>query len=145
MSNGLGHPLRSIFDTNALVSAFLSERSTPGRAFLAALGAGVVLLSEETVTELVDVASRPKFDRYVTAGDRDRFVAALVRRAELVEVEEPVVACRDPKDDKFLSLAVAGSASVIVSGDEDMLVLHPFQGVPILTPAAFLEAAETLG
>jgi predicted nucleic acid-binding protein len=38
---------------------------------------------------------------------------------------------------------VAAFASVIVSGDSDLLVLHPFRGVPILSPAAFLEAVES--
>ena len=42
--------------------------------------------------------------------------------------------CRDPKDDKFLELALNGKATHIVSGDEDLLVLHPFRGIPILTP-----------
>jgi predicted nucleic acid-binding protein len=48
-------------------------------------------------------------------------------------------ACRDPKDDKFLEVAVAGKADVIVSEDEDLLVLHPFRGIPIVGPAQFLE------
>jgi len=134
-----------VFDTNVLVSALFSDRSAPGRAFFTALGTGTLLVSEETVTELADVVGRPKFDRYVTAEERGRFVAALVRRAELVEVPAPVVACRDPRDDKFLSLAVSGSASVIVSGDADLLVLHPFRGIPILSPATFLEAVEASG
>ncbi len=130
---------RAVFDTNALISAVLFDRSTPARAVFAALEQGVVLVSAQTVRELAEVAARSKFDRYVTAEERDRFVTALVGRAELVEVRKQIVACRDPKDDKFLSLAMAGSASVIVSGDEDLLVLHPFRGVEILTPAAFLE------
>lgn len=48
------------------------------------------------------------------------------------------VACRDPKDDQFLALAVAANASAIVSGDDDLLVLHPLQGIDILKPAEFL-------
>ena len=142
MSEGGRKPPRAVFDTNALISALLFEGSRPARALLAALDRGVLLVSVETVSELSKVAGRSKFDRYVTTEERARFVAALVGRAELVEVGAHVAACRDPKDDKFLSLALAGSASVIVSGDEDLLVLHPFQGVPILTPAAFLEEME---
>jgi predicted nucleic acid-binding protein len=56
----------------------------------------------------------------------------------LVDVTERVAACRDPKDDKFLELAVSGRASCIVSGDKDLLALHPFRGIAILNPAAFL-------
>jgi predicted nucleic acid-binding protein len=50
-----------------------------------------------------------------------------------------IVACRDPKDDKLLELAVCGQAEYIVTGDADLIALHPFQGVQILTPNTFLE------
>jgi putative PIN family toxin of toxin-antitoxin system len=58
--------------------------------------------------------------------------------AELVPITERIAACRDPKDDKFLELAVNGKAEVIVSGDGDLLDLNPFRGIPIVTPATFL-------
>ena len=136
-------PPRHVFDTNALVSALLFTGSVPGRAFFAALGRGVILVSDETAEELADVLGRSKFDRYVSAEDRGRFLAAFLRRAELIEVEQRVEVCRDPKDDKFLSLALAGGAGVIVSGDEDLLVLDPFRGARILRPQEFLaEVAE---
>jgi predicted nucleic acid-binding protein len=58
--------------------------------------------------------------------------------AELVAISERIAACRDPKDDKFLELAVSGKAEVIVSGDGDLLDLNPFRGIPIVTPATFV-------
>lgn len=70
------------------------------------------------------------------------FVVDYVRRlfaaAELVTIAERVTACRDPKDDKFLELAVNGRADAIVSGDADLLALDAFRGIPIITPAAFV-------
>jgi len=54
---------------------------------------------------------------------------------------EPVVKiseCRDPKDNKFLELAVAGNAYCIVTGDKDLLVLTPFRGIKIISPGDFL-------
>jgi predicted nucleic acid-binding protein len=51
----------------------------------------------------------------------------------------PIRACRDPKDDKFLEVAVHGRTDAIVTGDEDLLDLNPFRGVAILTPAEYLE------
>ena len=57
--------------------------------------------------------------------------------AELVTIIETVTGCRDPDDDKFLELAVNGRADVIVSGDDDLLALDTFRGIPIITPAAF--------
>jgi uncharacterized protein len=58
--------------------------------------------------------------------------------AEPVEIHERISVCRDTQDDKFLELAVNGKADVIISGDADLLSLHPFRGIPIETPAAFL-------
>jgi predicted nucleic acid-binding protein len=55
---------------------------------------------------------------------------------------EQVADCRDPKDDKFLSLALAAGADCIVSSDADLLALHPYRGIAIVTPAVFLESGE---
>ncbi|MGH8609458.1 MAG: putative toxin-antitoxin system toxin component, PIN family [Gammaproteobacteria bacterium] len=44
----------------------------------------------------------------------------------------------DVRDDKFLELAVAGQAMCIITGDSDLLDLHPFRGIPIVTPAQFI-------
>jgi putative PIN family toxin of toxin-antitoxin system len=129
---------RYVFDTSAVVSALLFEQSVPARAFYAALEKGEVLLSEATFAELNGVLGRAKFDRYATSDEREQFLAHLLREATLVEITEDVRACRDPKDDKFLALCVSGGASCLVTGDQDLLVLHPFRGVLVLTPAQFL-------
>jgi len=103
-----------------------------------ALRRGRLLLSQATAEEIAEVLNRTKFDRYVSIPTRKRFLAALVREALIVETDRSFTVCRDPKDDKFLELAVCGNASFLVSGDKDLLALHPFQGIPIATPAAFL-------
>jgi uncharacterized protein len=63
-------------------------------------------------------------------------------KAELVSITESIALCRDPKDDKFLELAMSGGADVIVSGDADLLVLNPFRGIPIVPPATFVRDTE---
>ncbi|MFV1981484.1 MAG: putative toxin-antitoxin system toxin component, PIN family [Rhodothermia bacterium] len=62
-----------------------------------------------------------------------------IQEAKLIEVVETIQACRDPKDNKYLEAAVSGGAECIVSGDDDLLVLHPFRRIPILRPRAFLD------
>jgi putative PIN family toxin of toxin-antitoxin system len=143
MSEGI----RYVFDTNTLVSALLFAHSRPGQAFRHALKRGRVLLSSSTIEELAEVLQRAKFERYVTAAEREEFLAAFVERAIFVEPTEEVRACRDAEDDKFLELAVSGNASYIITGDDDLLVLHPFRSIAIMTPAEFLQAIEeeTLG
>lgn len=100
---------------------------------------GTILISFETLAELSEVLSRKQFRRYIDEEDVRRFLAALTREAQWVDVRAHVTACRDPKDDKFLSLGINGKATHIVTGDADLLALHPFQGIQILTPVMFLE------
>lgn len=83
---------------------------------------------------------RKKFDKYVTIEERDAFITHLTISALLVEITERVRASQDSKDDTFLEVAVNGRASYIVTGDPDLLVLHPFRGIEIVTPADFLSA-----
>ena len=113
----------------------------PAQAVERAVEVGVFLLTDATRAELVEVLRRPKLRKYLPAWRRDEVVRRVVGASERVDVAERIVACRDPKDDKFLDAAVAGGADYLVSGDEDLLVLDPFRGVPVLTPAAFLDAA----
>ena len=131
--------MRFVLDTNVLVSALLLDNSISRRAFNRALDHGKMLFSLPVLAELNEVLSRKRFRKYVDEDDARRFLAVLVRVAEWVEVDAKITACRDPKDDKFLGLAVSGRATHLISGDADLLVLTPFQGISILTPDAFLE------
>ena len=133
--------IRVVFDVNALVSAFLIEASVPGHALRRALKRGAVLVSVPLVTTLAAVLRRPKFDRYLTFHEREALVATFVASSRMVEIEERIRACRDPDDDAILELAVNGSAGFIVTGDTDLLVLNPFRGIHILTPADFVRHA----
>ena len=132
--------MRCVLDTNVFVSALLAPRSKPRAALDRVHQQGTILLSFATLTELYEVLSRAQFRRYIDKEDIRRFLAALTREAHWIEVDVQICACRDPKDDKFLSLAVSGQATHIVSGDADLLALHPFQGIQILAPSEFLEA-----
>jgi uncharacterized protein len=138
----MSHRTRFVFDTNALISGLIFKSSKPGQAFQYALKSGDILLSPQTLAELSEVLSRKKFDRYVTSVEREEFLEALIERAILVEPIETVTVCRDPKDDKFLELALNGKASFIITGDEDLLELNPFSGVRILKPDEFLQVFE---
>lgn len=130
--------LRTVIDTGVAISAVMLPRSVPRQAFDAATARGRLLVSEATVIELEEVFRRPKFDKYVRQEKRLEFLAALVRDAELIDVTESVKECRDPKDDKFLALAVSGKATHIISGDADLLLMHSFRGIPIIAPREFL-------
>jgi putative PIN family toxin of toxin-antitoxin system len=130
---------RFVFDTNVVVSALLIKASVARRSLDKARETGKILLSIDVIGELRNVLGRPDFDRYIDEEDRIAFFTLLVREADLIEITERITECRDPKDDKFLELAVNGKADMIVSGDRDLQVLHPFRDIPILSPRQFLE------
>jgi putative PIN family toxin of toxin-antitoxin system len=130
---------RIVADTNCLVSRLLLPSSVPSRAVRNAADFGLLLVSEATMDELADVLSRPKFDRYVSMQDRQQFLRLLGRIAEFVTTGYPVRECRDPKDDKFLEVALNGKADLILTGDADLLTLNPWRGIAILSPADYLK------
>ena len=131
---------RLVLDTNVILSGLLFPGSTPRQALLKAQNSHV-LGSDATLLELVQVVGRPRFDRYLERGVRQQLVAEFMSACEVVPILYPIHACRDPKDDKFLEVAVHGRADAIMTGDRDLLDLNPFQGVAIITPAEYLAQA----
>jgi len=130
--------MRIVIDMNVFVSRLLLPESVPGRAARRAIDSGTVLVSEDTLKGLADVLARPKLDTYVSLIARQQFFQELGQIADFVPIVQRIRACRDPKDDKFLELAVNGRAKLILTGDRDLLTLHPFQEITIQSPADYL-------
>ena len=130
---------RIVLDTNALMSRLLLPDSIPGQAVRKAVEEGAILMSESTLFELADVLGREKFHAYVSIQDREEFLRMLGRIVEMVTILHAVHDCRDDRDNQILEVAVNGQAQVIVTGDEDLLVLNPFRGISILSPVDYLK------
>jgi uncharacterized protein len=128
-----------VVDTNVFVSAALKENSLPFHVVRWIDRHDGLLKSADTDQQLLDVLSRPYIARVTIPALCDGIVGMLAL-AEVVPIAERIAACRDPTDDKFLELAVNGRAELIISGDADLLVLHPFRAIPIVTPATFLRS-----
>lgn len=128
---------RLVFDTNVLISGLLTDNSVPQKIFDYAQTKAILLISEETFQELAEVLTQSKFDRYITLEKRAKFLNLLNLKAEMIEIKTKINLCRDPKDNKFLELAVNGKANYLISGDQDLLILNPFQKISILSPQAF--------
>ncbi len=134
--------MRIILDTNVIISAALSKYSVPAQVLDYTLGNLTLLFSQETYQELAEKLLHPKFDRYVTSEIRQLFLEKLIRFSERVTVSTQIEICRDIKDNKFLELAIDGTADFIVTGDKDLLILHLFQAIQILTPHDFLTVCK---
>lgn len=133
-----------IFDASTLVSAALKVDSVPERALLYAEEADVFALSNAVDAEIAEVLSRPKFARAISGERRKRILDILRGTAVWFEPTIRVADCRDQKDDKYLELAFAAGAEVIVSSDDDLIVLHPWRGVDILRPADYLRRQDRI-
>jgi len=132
---------RLVIDSNVWIAALLAPKGTARRVINAVLERELtVLMSEATFTELVERLQRPKFDRYRDSQAWDLFLSELVELASWHEDSESATGvCRDVDDDKFLSLAVTGEADVLITGDGDLLELGSYSGIPVMTPAQFMQ------
>jgi uncharacterized protein len=129
---------RLVIDANVIVSSVLSAQGKSRQAFDLAIATGIVLMSDDVFAELSEVLLRPKFDRYSNRTKREAFLDELLGLVEFVEITDQIDECRDVKDNKYLELAVSGAADLILTGDEDLLVLHPFRQISIVRIQTFL-------
>jgi putative PIN family toxin of toxin-antitoxin system len=140
--------LHVVIDTNVLVSTIILPGSRVGSLLVyLRRGAYTPLYHVETLEELINVLKRPRIQtKYHISDDDIRTIIDLILlRGRLIEQIERIAVCRDPNDDIFLSLAVAGRADAIVTGDSDLLSLTPFRSIPILTPTQFLARLASVG
>ena len=128
-----------IFDASALVSAALKADSVPERALLRAEEVDMFALSAAVDGEIAGVLNRPRLARAIPLARRERVLEILRHAAVWFEPTVQVTDCRDPKDNKYLELALAAGAETIVSSDDDLLVLDPWRGVRIMRPGDYLD------
>jgi putative PIN family toxin of toxin-antitoxin system len=128
---------RVVMDTNLWISFLLTRDFTKLDQLLSA-DRTVLLISQEFLEEIVEVAGRPKFRKYFDLSGLADFLVNLKLKAELIHVSSEINVCRDDKDNFLLSLAVDGFATHVLTGDKDLLVLHPFGEVQILTITDYL-------
>ena len=127
--------MRVVLDTNVLVAAFIA-RGACSDVFERVVGDHELILSTHTLNEFERVMSgKLGFD----ANRVDRALDLLRRIGEIVEPEPlPKPICRDEDDDAVLALARSSGAACLVTGDDDLLVLGAIEGIPIISPRAFL-------
>jgi len=133
--------MRAVIDTGVLVSALIRRQGTTGDVLRALRdGRFTAIYSTDILVEMIDVLGRPTFRQkyHIEPDDITAIINLLRLRGEVVTPTRKVTACRDPKDDKFLEAALATETDCIVSGDADLLILTPFENIPILRPAEFL-------
>jgi uncharacterized protein len=130
--------IKVVLDTNTIVSAMLFSKSITRQAFNKVISHYQIVTSTAIWAEVEEVVMRKKFDKYDSRKERQVFIEAVRKKAIFYEPTETITDCRDPKDNKFLELAVAANAEFIVTGDLDLLILNPFRNISILKSGEFL-------
>lgn len=131
-----------VVDTSTLLSACIYPQRRPSFALAWAFRHGVLVGSEATFAEAADVLMRAHFERRRAKQEREIFVASYRASLKFVEVTAEVNDCRNANDNKFLLLAVAASADIILASDPDLLVLHPYNAIEIIGVNDFLERID---
>lgn len=129
-----------VLDTNLWISYALLPGSELGRRVEWAIRRSPYAFSKHTFTEFTDVLMRPKFDRYVSTATRAGFLRTVAERAAWFTPDTQVHDCRDIADNKFLELALSAGADHILTGDDDLLVLHPYRNIGIVTLNAYADS-----
>ena len=136
---------RVVLDTNVILSAALAPRGVPALLTDRLLEGGRLVFSQATFAEIESRIWRPKFDRYLTLERRQRLLHDLGASAMWVEVPAAIAAVRysrDPSDDAFVHAALAAASVRLVTGDDDLLCLHPLGALRIVTPRVALNEIQ---
>jgi uncharacterized protein len=132
--------MKVVLDVNVWVSGFLWG-GVPGQVLKLSYSKKVIsIVSADLLLELENTLRREKFQerlrlRGYTVEDLLTIAKTLSQVVVINIITVPEM--RDPADLKILATAVAAQADVIVTGDQDLLVLGAFQGIEILTPTGF--------
>jgi len=132
-----------VIDTSSLIAACIYPEREPALILKQAILRFQFVASPQTKNELEDVLKRPKFDKWQTLDCRMAWLKDYIDALEIYTPTQFFTNSIDPKDNKFLDIAVASNASVIVCSDDHLLSLHPFKEhggiIEILTLRKFQE------
>jgi uncharacterized protein len=129
--------IRILIDTNLWISALLSQKLQERLATLLANPEIYVLGHIELLEEVKEVAQRPKIQKYTTPEKVESLLLLLKDRLDWVTFHSDLHICRDEADNYLLAIAIDNEAQYLITGDKDLLVLHPLGKLQILTLSDF--------
>jgi putative PIN family toxin of toxin-antitoxin system len=134
--------LRVVLDANVYISAIIRPKGQPGRVVERFLrdSAFAIVLSPAIVEETLRALTYTKVKKYLRPTvDPELWFEDIVLLAELVAGDYAMSgASADPDDDKYLAAALEGRATLVVTGDPDLLALREYEGIRIVSPRVFL-------
>ncbi len=128
---------RVIIDTNLWISFLLTKNFAKiDRLFKD--NKLTLLFSQELLDEFVEVAQRPKFEKYFSTNDLQDLLSQIRIKADFIYVTTFIDVCRDKKDNFLLALAIDGKATYLITGDTDLLVMKKIDKTEIITMSNYL-------
>ena len=135
--------LRVVLDANVYVSALIRPEGPPGRILKRFLQEDTfeIVLSLAIVEETARAFRYPKVRKYIRAGvDPDLWFEDVILLAQFVAADDELEGVSvDAEDDKYFAAALEGRATMIVTGDPDLLVVKEYRGIRVVTPRVFLD------
>ncbi len=135
--------IRALIDTNVWVSGLLSSRGAPAQIVdLVLAGQIIPVVAPAVLDECENVLLRPELN--LPRGDVRTVLSYLRLPGEhVIHVDPgtPERVCSDLDDDVFPSVAIAGDADYLVTGNPKHFPRSPGRGVRIVSPASFLRVA----
>ena len=131
-------PKRIILDTNLWIS-FLISTDFKELENLILKGNVILLFSNESLEEFIEVIQRPKFKKIFSRKYVEKLLNIFDQYAELIQIQSKIEICRDPKDNFLLNMAVDGKADLLITGDKDLLVIEKIEKTKIITFQIFLK------
>lgn len=135
--------IKAVIDTNVFISALLCKGKTSHKIYKSFIdGKFTPVISLAIFEEIVDVISRPSLNKLFNANEVERLKDLIKTDAIFVLPRQKVRVCRDDKDNIIIEAAITAKADCIVSGDNDLLMLNQYCGIPIISPGKFLKMLE---
>ena len=135
--------IRVVLDTNWYVSACINRKSRRKLFHFLMDERLQILYTDQLQVEFLNVISRPKFEKTVSIDQIQRFVRLVLPALEYIQLKSSVVLSRDPKDNYLLSLCKDGHANLLITGDQDLLVIKQFGLTNIISMTEFQQIMGT--
>jgi putative PIN family toxin of toxin-antitoxin system len=134
--------LRVVLDTNIWISFMIGKELKGLEKYLNKKVK--IITSSEQIEELVSVLRREKFKKYFLKDDIKELLFLIMKVSEIVNINHNIYDCRDEKDNFILEMAINGKVDIIVTGDNDLLILHPYKNISIINYKEFEKIMKRL-
>jgi len=128
--------IKVVFDTNIWISFLIGKRLSVVEKYVSNHQL-IIVTTDQLIKEIKKVTDRESLRKYFPYSKVLELIRFLETFAEKYEITPQHFICRDPKDNFLLDLIAISKADYLVTGDKDLLTLHPFESTAILTPVDF--------